>query len=180
MLGENNHDGHNAVTSNKLIILFILCTFALLCAFKVISLLVTSRKRKQDISTKDFLVGKITLGPADLCFPVRYASAAHFSNPLTFLPWEAQGALVLNDDHFCYFGKASNGKEQQLKFDRNNCLLIYIEKKPLRDSGLSWFSLEDEDGALHYFCTQRKIPNFTKTFGTTALYEKMTERYSNL
>ena len=161
--------------------LLIIVTLALFfVAYKAASLYLARRQSKSGFPTAAFIKGKVELGPADLCFPVRYAGSAHFANPFTFLPWEGKGALVLDDSDYNYYGQNHNGEEVELKFDRNNCLLVYIDKILLRDGGLSWFSLEGDDGVRHYFCTNGKVPDLTSTFSTTALYEKMTEKYSNL
>lgn len=168
------------MSMNQYTLLAVIAVALTSALYKAVSLYVTSRQAKTRFATAPYIKGKLELGPADLCFPVRYAGSAHFNNPFTFLPWEGQGALVLNDTDYTYFGQSQSGHDLQLEFDRNNCLLVYIDKVLLRDGGLSWFSLEADDGVRHYFCTNGKVPDLTSTFSTTALYEKMTEKYSNL
>lgn len=150
-----------------------------LLVFKGVSLLVTALHHKEPIDTKQILGETFRLSPADLCFPVRYASERHFQRPFTLYPWETVGALVVTDSEFIFVGKPVSGQRFRSSFKRDNCLVVYVERRQFRDGGLSWFYLENEAGERHYFCTDGTLPEMTTEFGTTALYEKITERYSN-
>lgn len=152
---------------------------------KALSLFVTAKRRAQKIATSEIVKGKVQLGPADLCVPVRYASAAFFRRFFNFIPWETTGVLVVSDSEFLFCPQVVNNQHQPsvLRFPRDNCLVVYVERRWIRDGGLSWFYLEVEDpksgeNIRHYFSTEGSLPNMTSEFGTTALYEKMTEQYS--
>ena len=141
------------------------------------------RRKSRKIDPATFTEQGALINPGDVCYPVRYCTGRRFRRPLRLVPWDAVGVFVVNDAQFRFLGKTTRGDSLRLAFPRNDSFISYVEKMFWRDGGLSWFSIEAH-GKKFFFSSEGTLPNLsptsTMTFSTTGIYEKMTERFSNL
>ncbi len=134
--------------------------------------------RKSTIPVEEFTLGGKLVEPGMSCYPVRYGTASHHRRLFRLLPWEAIGVLLVSDSEFKFLGRKLNGDAISFILPRNDSFMSYIEKKFIRDGGLSWFTIESAQDC-HYFTTEGKLPSLSSQFSTTGLYEQLTQAYSD-
>ena len=165
------------------VLFLVLLCLLIVVGMRVLSLVLTSAKRRKEIPVEQFTCNGHEIDPNDRAYPVRYSSSDHQRQFFKLIPWEAIGALVVTDEEFVFLGCSHSGDSIHYRWPRNDSFVSYIQCSKIRDGGLSWFTIE-QGGERHFFNTDATMPNLnqnssTGQFSTTGLYEKITDRYYN-
>ena len=163
---------------SSLIVFILLAALLVVLLSRLASLAYIKSLQKSSIPVEEFTLNGKLLEPGMACYPVRYGTAEHHKRFFRLLPWEAVGVLLVSDGEFKFLGKKTNGEALSFALPRNDSFMSYVEKKFIRDGGLSWFMIESRE-ERHYFTTEGKLPSLSTEFGTTGLYQQLTERYSD-
>lgn len=111
-------------------------------------------------------------------YPACYSSAPHFRNLFRITPWEARGVFIVAEQEFRFEGRGRKGEHVALQFGKRDAFVTYIPRSFLRDGGLSWFAVRLGD-EIHYFTSERGVPDFSELPTTTGIYEAVTDTYVN-
>jgi len=113
--------------------------------------------------------------------PVRYCSEDRFNKFFKLFPWEASGVLAVSDSHIAFGGRNIDGGDMELEFSRFDATVTYLDRKFIRDGGLSWFRIgamsPGDDARAHYFTCGISNPALGPMTTTTGLYEALSEEY---
>ncbi len=86
------------------------------------------------------------------------------------VPWESKGLLKFDGADIHYEGLRARGRRVQYRFPRNHVKITYLPPNYLRDSGLTWISIESHNFKFLFTSLNKAEFEIEDSETTTGIY----------